>query len=216
LVKHYLDCVQQINNELTNSHHASLRYYPGSPKLARYLIRPQDRIILCELQPEDYQLLRLTFSGDKQVAVHHLDGYLGLKAFLPPRENRGLVLIDPSYESSWSPVRKDSVDDFIRIIDSLSVALKRWEKGIYAIWYPIKEKSLVTRFYRSLRKKVTQPIFKIELTCYPDIPNHLNGSGVAIINPPWQFDQTMNQTLPWLWKALTINNQGGYATSFLK
>lgn len=207
LIKRYLDCVHKINNQLTDSKFASLRYYPGSPMIARYLARAHDRIIACELQPKEYEALRHAFTGDKQVAVHHMDGFLGLKAFLPPRERRGLVLIDPPYESP---------DEFTRIAHSMPVAIKRWNTGIYAIWYPVKDKAQVDRFYRTLRENVSLPIFSIELTTYPDLPNHLNGSGVAIINPPWQLDQSVNEILPWLWKALTINDQGSFKAHLLK
>lgn len=201
LVKRYLDCVHKMNNQLTGSQFASLRYYPGSPMIARYLARPHDRIIACELQPQDYQSLRTAFAGDKLVAVHHMDGFLGLKSFLPPQERRGLVLIDPPYENP---------DEFTRIAHSLPMAFKRWPTGIYAIWYPIKEPAAVKRFYRTLKETLSLPILSIELTIYPDLPNHLNGCGMAIINPPWQFEESINEILPWLWNALTINRQGAY------
>lgn len=207
LVKRYLDCVHQINNQLLGSKFASLRYYPGSPLIVRYLTRPQDRIIACELQPQEYQTLRSTFNGDKRVAVHHMDGFLGLKAFLPPQEQRGLVLIDPPFENP---------DEFTHIAQTLPIAFKRWMNGVYAVWYPIKDKQAVERFYTALKKHAPTPIFKVELTTYPDLPHHLNGCGMAVINPPWQFDLMMHETLPWLWKALTINNQGAYTAEFLK
>ncbi|MBX3708632.1 MAG: 23S rRNA (adenine(2030)-N(6))-methyltransferase RlmJ [Gammaproteobacteria bacterium] len=207
LVKDYLDCVHKINNQLTGAKFASLRYYPGSPMIARYLARPHDRIIACELQPQEYQALKTAFAGDKQVAVHHTDGFLGLKAFLPPRERRGIVLIDPPYENP---------DEFTRIARSLPTAIKRWSTGIYAIWYPIKEKNQVDRFYRILKETIALPIFSIELTIYPDLPNHLNGCGMVIFNPPWQFDALIKKTLPWLWKSLTINGQGSYQANLIK
>lgn len=207
IVQRYLDCVHKINNKLTHTTFSSLRYYPGSPMIARQLARPHDRIIACELQPGEYQLLRSTFAGDKQVAVHHTDGFLGLKAFLPPHERRGLVLIDPPYENP---------DEFTHIAHSLPIALKRWNTGIYAIWFPIKEKSRIEQFYRTLKADIKEPIFAIELTIYPDLPNHLNGCGLVIINPPWQFDESIQELLPWIWNALTINNQGGYRAYWLK
>lgn len=209
LVTRYLNCVHQINNQLQGSkqQYASLRYYPGSPMIVRQLIRPHDRIIACELHPEEYQSLKTTFAGDKQVAVHHTDGFNGLKAFLPPQERRGLVLIDPPYENP---------DEFTRIAHTLPLALKRWQTGVYAIWYPIKEKSAVKRFYDALTQHIKDPIFTIELTIYPDIPNHLNGSGLIVINPPWQFDVSIQEILPWLWKALTINDQGEFKAYTLK
>ncbi len=207
LVGRYLDCIHQLNNRLTHAKFASLRYYPGSPMIMRQFIRAHDYVIACELQLQEYQLLKSTFMGDKQVAVHHMDGFLGLKAFLPPRERRGLVLIDPPYENP---------DEFIRIAHSLPTGLKRWANGVYAIWYPIKEKSTVQRFYRTLKSSIDQPILAVELNIYPDIPQHLNGCGLVVINPPFQFEETMHQLLPWLWKALTINDQGHYSAFLLK
>lgn len=207
LVKQYLDCVHLINNQLLGTSYSSMRYYPGSPLIARTLARAQERIIACELHPEDYQALKNTFANDKRVAIHHTDGFLGLKAFLPPAEKRGLVLIDPPYENP---------DEFTRLAHALPGALKRWETGMYAIWYPIKEKNQVERLHRTLKETIDKPIFVVELTIYPDLPNHLNGCGIAIINPPWQFDTLMNDTLPWLWKALTINGQGGFSAFQLK
>jgi 23S rRNA (adenine2030-N6)-methyltransferase len=206
-VKHYLDCVHKINNHLVGSTFASLRYYPGSPLLVRSLARAHDRIIACELQSKEYQILKTTFAGDKQVAVHHMDGLLGLKAFLPPPERRGIVFIDPPYEDQ---------DEFTRIAHSLATAIKRWKTGIFAIWYPIKARSQVERFYRSIKENISNPIYAIELTIYPDLPQHLNGCGLTIVNPPWQFDESMNAIIPWLWKVLTINHQGAYRTFMLK
>jgi len=206
LIKTYLHCVHEVNNKLTQSGYSSLRYYPGSPMIARMLARAHERIIACELHPEEYQALKTTFANDKQVAVHHQDGFQGLKAFLPPHERRGLVLIDPPYEDP---------DEFTRIAHALPAALKRWETGMYAIWYPIKEKYQVERFYKTLTTTIQKPILAIELTIYPDLPNHLNGCGMVVINPPWQLDATLNDTLPWAWNALTINNQGGYSAFML-
>lgn len=207
IVKQYLDCVRKINNQLTGSTYASLRYYPGSPYIVRYFARPKDRIIACELQPQEYQTLKTTFAGDKQVSVHHTDGYLGLKAFLPPNEHRGLVLIDPPYENP---------DEFTRIVHSLPISLKRWESGIYAIWYPIKEKIQVERFHRAVREIIRHPVLIIELSIYPDLPGHLNGCGLAIVNPPWQFEKTAQEFISWLWKALTIGKQGNHQVYLLK
>lgn len=202
IIKHFLNCIHHINNNLTHAKYSALQYYPGSPVIARALLRPQDRLIACELHPEEYQSLRNTFAGDKQAAIHHTDGFLGLKAFLPPKERRGLILIDPPYENT---------DEFSHIARSLQSALKRFETGVYAIWYPIKDKSSVDAFYRTLKSNIDKPILKVELTIYPDLPSHLNGSGVAIINPPYQLEETLNAVLPWVWKSLTINDQGGFS-----
>ena len=207
LIKNYLDCIHQINNKLCHAKFASLRYYPGSPMIARYFTRPHDRVIACELQSAAYQMLKQTFNGDKSTAIHHQDGFLGLKAFLPPKERRGLVLIDPPYEDS---------DEFMHIAHSLSIGIKHWSTGIYAIWYPIKDQNSLHHFYQTIKKNIELPALAIELTIYPDLPHHLNGCGMMIINPPWQFESTMYEPLAWLWNALTINAQGGFHIHTLK
>lgn len=206
LIKTYLQCVRQINNQRMKSKFASMRYYPGSPVLAHFFMRSQDRVIACELQPNAYQDLRQAFIDTKQVAVHHLDGFLSLKAFLPPRERRGLILIDPPYENP---------EEYTRIAQHLSIAMKRFPTGTYAIWYPIKDSIQTERFHRVLRSVSSKPIFVIEMTIYPNLPQHLNGCGMAILNPPWQFDEAMKSVLPWLWKVLSINKLGGYRTIWL-
>lgn len=207
LVKTYLDCVHDLNNELSHTSYSSLQYYPGSPLITNHLLRPQDRLIACELQPEQYSLLREAFAGNRQAAIHHTDGFLGLKAFLPPKEKRGLILIDPPFEDP---------KEFTHLATNLQHALKRFASGVFAIWYPIKDLQQVKRFYNALEDSVSESILAIDLTIYPDLPSHLNGSGLAIINPPWQFKETIDAVLPWLWNALSINNQGNYSTKLLK
>lgn len=206
-IKNYLHCIHQLNNKLTQTKYSSLRYYPGSVMIARYFLRPQDRIIACELQSQAYQILKNTFLNDRQIATHHLDGFLGLKAFIPPREHRGIVLIDPPYEDP---------DEFNHLAQSLPPLLKRWRNGLMVIWYPIKNKFQIERFHRQLKHNLQQPVFIIELTIHQDLAQHLNGCGLAIINLPWKFDQNIGKILPWLWNALTINKQGAYQAYFLR
>ncbi len=196
-VKDYLQCVKKINPN------SELQFYPGSPYFVKEMLRKQDRMILSELHPEDYQLLKNFFPHDKQVAVHHQDGYQSLKAFLPPKERRSLVLIDPSYESS---------DEFEKLLKWLPETIKRWETGIYAIWYPIKNRSATDRFLKSLKEKIKHPFMIAELSIFPeDTSLQLNGCGMAIINPPWQFDLKMQGVLSWLWHRLSIDNKGRFS-----
>jgi 23S rRNA (adenine2030-N6)-methyltransferase len=207
IIKRYLHLVHEVNNELLKAKYASLRYYPGSPLIAQRMLRAQDHMIACELHSDDHQQLRQQFLGRKQVAVHHTDGYLGLKAFLPPKERRGLILIDPPYEDP---------DEFNHLARTLPAALKRFESGVYAIWYPIKDSHHTKLFHKALCQQIDKPILSVELTVYPDLPNHLNGSGMVIINPPWNIDKQFDQFMPWLWEALSINKQGAYTTQMLK
>jgi 23S rRNA (adenine2030-N6)-methyltransferase len=191
-VKTYLNAVKSLGPH----------FYPGSPRIARYLLRPQDRIILSELHTEDAAQLKREFLRDKQVAVHQQDGYLALKAFLPPKEKRGLVLLDPGYEQT---------NEIQQIYQGLKEALKRWETGVYAIWYPLKDKNFAQNLRNKLVQLGTKEILFTELSIYPeDSPISLNGSGMAILNPPWQLKTRLKIILPWLWQALSPNKQGCY------
>lgn len=208
LVKRYLSCIQKINSQLSQSRFASLRYYSGSPLLVRSLLRPQDRIIATELHPQEFQELKKSCGHDKQIFLHSMDGYHGLKAFLPPKERRGLVLIDPPYENP---------QEFKHILLALGPALKRWETGIFAIWYPIKEKATTQHFHHLLKEAIQRPLLAVELSIYPeDLPSHLNGCGMVIINPPWQFEQEMNKVMPWLWRKLSMSQQSRFQVFHLK
>lgn len=199
IVQTYLNIVTAINR---NESDKKLRYYPGSPYIAHYFLRLQDKMILTELHREDAFLLKQAFNLDKQVAVHQQDGYLALKAFLPPKEKRGLVLIDPPFEQT---------NELEKIYQGLEIALKRWSNGIYAIWYPIKEKNVMTQLYHHLKKLNQKEILQIELSIYPeDSPISLNGSGMAIINPPWQLKTELEPVLSWLWQVLSPEKLGGY------
>jgi len=178
----------------------TLRFYPGSPCIARALIRPQDALTLVELHPEDAQELKREFARDPQVAVHEADAYASLKALLPPKERRGLVLIDPPFE-----VR----DEFRRIAKGLALALDRWPTGIYAVWYPIKEPEPVERFLAEL-SGLGRPCLAAELYRYPpDVPDRLNGTGLAVINPPWKLDEALDELLPVLSARLGATGKAG-------
>ncbi|MCD6039053.1 MAG: rlmJ [Gammaproteobacteria bacterium] len=202
LIRDYLSCVQQINIRLAGSVVPSLRYYPGSPSIVRYFLRAQDRMTLTELHPQEYRILKKNFMRDSQTGVHLGDGYQGLKAFLPPKERRSLILIDPPYERP---------NEFIDIVVMLLAALKRFSSGVYAIWYPIKNRTTINLFYQDLKKAIQQSILIAELNIYSTNSSLLlDGCGMAIVNPPWQLDQQIFEYLPWLWNLLSVHQQGGY------
>lgn len=190
----YLACVKKANPK------PELRYYPGSPSIAQCLMRSQDRMVLSELHPKVFQTLKDRFAHDKRISTHNLDGYQSLKAFLPPKERRGLILIDPPYEQA---------NEFSQLVSTLPLALKRFATGVYAIWYPIKDRPSIERFYKDLRKATELPILIAELSIYPETSaQHLNGCGMLIINPPWQLDDQINAYLPQLWSLLSPHGLG--------
>jgi len=195
-VQAYLQIVKGLNKGAEQL----LRYYPGSPCIAQSVLRAQDSMILAELHPEDAVLLKKEFAADKRVSVHQMDGYNALKAFLPPKERRGLVLIDPPFEQEH---------EVSRIEQGLQTALRRWSSGIFVVWYPLKDQKLIQKLQQKLNALGVAEILYAELSIYPeDNPTGLNGSGLAILNPPWQFDQQLQQFLPQLWQILSPQKTG--------
>jgi 23S rRNA (adenine2030-N6)-methyltransferase len=191
----YVDAVRALNTP-----DDPLHWYPGSPRLARSLMRPQDRLVLAELHPDDVIDLQREFERDRNTSVLHQDGYRTLKAHVPPRERRGIVLIDPPFEVT---------DEFERLTVALAAAHARWATGIFAIWYPIKERATIWRFHDALERTGIRKILNAELLIHAE-DNHLrlNGCGMIIVNPPWQLDQTLEAVLPSLHDALEARAGG--------
>src|SRR5437868_3009455 len=125
LVAPYLDIVRAFNAK------AELKAYPGSPLIARALLRPQDRLTACEIEPGARKALIDALRRDTQARVVDLDGWTALNAFVPPNERRGLVLIDPPFEAK---------DEFERLADGFGEAFRKWPTGSYLIWYPVKSR----------------------------------------------------------------------------
>lgn len=197
----YLDVIARMNRGAEEPNR-----YPGSPMLAACLTRKQDRLVLCELHPEDGAALRRLFSPDKRVGVHCMDGYDALKAFLPPPERRGLVLIDPPFEKR---------DEFDRLRTGMRHALKRWPTGLFALWYPIKARQPIERFHAELAMLGLPPTLVAEIIVRPEAdPAPLKGSGLVLINPPWKLDEALAELLPWLAETLAPG-KGGYTLDWL-
>lgn len=183
-------------------------WYPGSPWLALHSMRPQDRAVLMELHAEDAGLLRQYLSRYNTLAIHERDAYEGLPAMVPPKEKRGLVLIDPPYEEERG--------DYAQVVELLKKTYQKWPTGIYALWFPIKDRLDITRFYRRLRETQIPKMLTTELCIFPaDNQLGLNGTGMVIVNPPWQFDETASAVLKWLTPVLSEHPQASYKVEWL-
>ena len=175
-----------------------VRYYPGSPLLAQRVLREQDSAQFCELQADEAEKLRQLMHGDKRMHVHQRDGYEALKALTPPAEKRGLVLIDAPFESRE--------EEFRHIEYAMRHAMQRWPTGMYAVWYPIKQRSQVQPFLR-WASRAARRVLLVELLLHPDnSPLRLNGNGLVIFNAPWKFDEVLRDSLQVL--ARTLGPQG--------
>jgi 23S rRNA (adenine2030-N6)-methyltransferase len=171
---------------------ARLRRYPGSPRLVRMGLRPGDRFVACELHPEEALALKREFAGDRVVEVRKADGYKVLKALLPPTERRGLMLIDPPFEAA---------DEFERLVRALRQGLRRFATGCYVVWYPIKDDAAAI-FASDLAQ--LKPL-TLELHLEGADPGKLAACGLAVINPPWRFEEAMRDALPWIADCLGPN-----------
>lgn len=162
--------------------------YPGSPEIVRGLAREEDRLLLVEQHPEAAAELRYRFGSDERVRVVERDGWTALGAFLPPKERRGLVLIDPPFEEPG---------EFSRLRDGLATAHRKWATGIYLLWYPIKDVLVTEAFGKALRGLGIPRILRAELLLRrPWDRERLNGAGLAIVNPPFTLEADLAFLLP--------------------
>jgi len=201
----YVDLLSSMNDGAALD---ALHTYPGSPLIAARLMRAGDRALLCEVQHDEAAALAALFARDARVGVHERDGYAALAALLPPKERRGLVLIDPPFEAQ---------DGEFRAIESaLTAAWKRWPTGAYAIWYPIKQRESIRPFQRWFTAHAPGRTLAAELMRErDDSPLRLNGCGMVIVNPPWRFDHELERVLPLLRSQLAPGPDSGYRLSWL-
>ncbi|NOH71168.1 23S rRNA (adenine(2030)-N(6))-methyltransferase RlmJ [Vibrio pectenicida] len=184
----YLDAIKGLNND------QNLRYYPGSPRVARTHLRQQDRMVLSELHPSDYPLLEQEFARDRQVSIYKEDGFKRLKASLPPKERRGLVLIDPPYELA---------KEYRDVVQAIHHSHKRWATGIFAIWYPVVNRCDIEDMIDALEGLGIRKILQIELGVAADTSEHgMTASGMIVINPPWKLESQMQAILPFLKESI--------------
>lgn len=200
-VEDYARLVRQFNPA------GDLRYYPGSPAIMQKMLREQDRLLLTELHPQDHESLYRQFRHDKRIAIHRQDAYQGLKAFLPPKEKRGLVFIDPPYELK---------DEYARVAQGLALAYERWRNGVFAIWYPLMSQRLHNMFLQDIEASGMRKILRAELLIEPlRTEKRFAGCGILIVNPPWQLEETLAQCYAWLLPVLQTDTCGSWRVEWL-
>jgi 23S rRNA (adenine2030-N6)-methyltransferase len=213
----FSNCEYQAE-ELSNfaallSHFRALKHqaraYPGSPAIAANELRPQDRAVLSELIPTESRLLERELQMHPRMRVERADGFERLRAWMPPTERRGLILIDPPYE--------ESRQDFDRVTAAVVDALQRFSTGIYAAWYPIKEEREVRAWLDGFARAVGAETLVSEIWLYPrDSTVALNGSGLLVVNPPFQLAERMQIWLPELQSRLDVGHPGGTSVTLLR
>jgi 23S rRNA (adenine2030-N6)-methyltransferase len=197
LLKPYLDIVRAFNPQ------RDLVAYPGSPLIARALLRPQDRLVACEVEPKARKRLIDALRRDAQARVVDLDGWVALPAFVPPNERRGLVLIDPPFEQK---------DEFERLAGGFAEAFAKWPTGIYVLWYPVKSRRATDALVQQVASVVDSAIgagkcLRLEFSVAPQSADAgLTSAGLLIVNPPWTLASELKTILPELEKPL---GQGG-------
>lgn len=201
LLAPYLEVVGALNER------SQLKVYPGSPALARAWLRPQDRLIACELEPKAAAALAGHLHGDNRIKTIEIDGWTALQAYVPPPERRGLVLVDPPFEDDG---------DFHRLSHGLAEAHRKWATGTYALWYPIKDRGEPDALAKRLRRSGIAKMLRAELNVAPQSdPTRLNGCGLILVNPPWTLESELSVLLPALAGALGRDGKGGFRLDWL-
>lgn len=207
LVLPYLDIVRAFSPP------GELTAYPGSPLIARALLRPQDRLTACEIVPEARKRLIDALRRDEQARVVDLDGWTALPAFVPPKERRGLVLIDPPFEAK---------DEFERFAERFSAAFAKWPTGSYLLWYPVKSRRATDDLARHVaaaadRSKPAGKCLRLEFSVAPrEAEGGMVSTGLLIVNPPWTLAAELKTILPELERPLGQGGAGRFRLEALK
>lgn len=201
LLEPYLEVVRAVNPK------GKLRFYPGSPLIAKHFLRPSDRMVLVELNRTDHEALEAVFAREKRVAIQLIDGYQALRAYLPPPERRGLVLIDSSF---------DRAREFDRLFKALKEAHARWATGVYAIWYPLMDPGTINDFAARVTRSGIRRVVRIEIVVRErDESGIIPGCGMLVVSPPWHFDDEAESIVQWLATKLTVSGRGSWLVHWL-
>lgn len=200
LVEPIADYVAAVRafNRTCGSDEPAPRFYPGSPLLALDLMRPDDRCAYCEAQPDEAQLLERACAGRRKVRVHQGDGFGAPRAMLPPLERRALVLIDPPFEAA---------DEMKKVAAAVEEGLRRLPAAVFAVWYPLSGRAATAPLFLPLREKRMAPTLTVELRVQSESAEvGLGGCGMAILNPPWQFDVILRPVVEQLAGLLALDD----------
>lgn len=201
LLAPYLDAVRAVNPQ------GGLTAYPGSPWIVRHLLRKQDRLTAIELHPQDTKRLKTLFEGDFQTRVIELDGWLALGAHLPPKEKRGLVLVDPPFEREG---------EFDRLSEGLVKAHRRWPGGTLAMWYPVKDRAAVDSFRQQMISLDIPKILDIRFAVRPpSAESRFDATGMIVVNPPYRLESEMRTILPALKDVLAEDSKANWSVEAL-
>jgi 23S rRNA (adenine2030-N6)-methyltransferase len=193
VIEPYVEAVRALNPD------GRLRYYPGSPLIAKRFLRAGDRMVLVELNKTDHEELAAVFAREKRVAVQQMDAYQALKAYLPPAERRGLVLIDSSF---------DVAREFHRIVRALKEAYGLWNTGVYAVWYPLMEPAAMGDFLGSVARSGIRKVLRMEMVVRErDESGIIPGCGMLVVNPPYGFDGEAKTIVKWLAPKLVVSGK---------
>ncbi|HEY6259116.1 MAG TPA: 23S rRNA (adenine(2030)-N(6))-methyltransferase RlmJ [Xanthobacteraceae bacterium] len=201
LLAPYLDAVVARNLP------GRLTAYPGSPALVAAFLRAQDRLVACEREPNAAAALQRNFGHDRRIKAIAIDGWTALNAYVPPKERRGLVLVDPPYEEAG---------DFARLAQSLESAHRKWATGTYVLWYPIKARAEPDALARRLARSGIGKVLRAEVMIAPlAVPPRLCGCGIIVVNPPWTLEGELQTMLPELARILAGHERGACRIDWL-
>lgn len=196
LLAPYLDIVEALNPGGTLAH------YPGSPAIVQALLRPQDRLVACELEPAAATALARTLAGDARCKTLRLDGWMALRAQVPPKERRGIVVVDPPFERP---------DEFTALSRAVAEAYGKWASGTFLIWYPIKDRDGPDALIKAMRRLEIGKLLRVELSVgIGTAPGRLSRCGLIVINPPWLLEKELAAVLPTLAEGLAGGAKGGF------
>lgn len=194
LLAPYLDCVGAFGPD------GRPALYPGSPMIAARLMRPQDRALFCELRPDAFEALRYRFGRDARVKTIHIDGYTGLGAYVPPKERRGLALIDPPFERT---------DEFEAMFEAFLAAHAKWPTGVYALWHPSKDAQAEKRFLAAFARAGVKRALRLSFAVASG-GEGLRRTGLVVVNPPFVFQEEARRILAFLAPRLAQGPGAGF------